>query len=270
MHAAKLSGIFTLILLGCAAAPPAPKTTPEVAPTPSASAASPEAAGPTLPERVVAAADRSQADRALDEGRKPAELLRFAKVGPGMRVLDLGAGGGYTAELLARAVAPGGVVYAENPKTLLGFVEKPWSERLATPPMKNVVRVDAELDAPWGPEVKDLDAVTIVLFYHDTVWLGADRTKMNAAVFAALKPGGAYVIVDHTAKDGDGVSVVKTLHRIEESVVKDEVQKAGFVLDEEGSFLRDPADTKDWNASPREAGEKRGHSDRFALRFKKP
>lgn len=219
---------------------------------------------------VVAAADRSQADRALDDGRKPAELLAFAGVAPGQRALDLCAGGGYTAELLARAVGPSGVVYGQNPKFVLGFAEKPWSERLATPAMQNAVRVDAELDARWPAEVKDLDVVTLVLFYHDTVWLGVDRAKLNQNVFAALKPGGSYVIVDHAAKTGDGVTAVKTLHRIEESVVKAEVAQAGFVLDGEASFLREPADTKDWSGSPREAGEKRGKSDRFVLRFKKP
>jgi predicted methyltransferase len=69
---------------------------------------------------------------------------------------------------------------------------------------------------------------------------------------------------------GEGLSVVKTLHRIEESVVKAEVTQAGFVLDAEADFLRVPDDTRDWSASPRTAGERRGHSDRFVLRFKKP
>lgn len=264
---ARTSAICALILLGCGA-PPAP-VSPSVVPT--SSAAAPPAASPVDSlKSVVAAADRSDADRALDAGRKPEELLRFAGAKPGMHALDLCAGGGYTAELLARSAAPGGVVYGENPKFVLGFAEKAWSERLATPAMKNAVRVDAELDAPWPAEVKDLDLVTLVLFYHDTVWLGTDRARLNANVFAALKSGGSYVVVDHSAKAGDGVSVVKSLHRIEESVVKEEIQKAGFVLDAEGDFLREPGDARDWNASPKEAGERRGHSDRFVLRFKKP
>jgi predicted methyltransferase len=177
---------------------------------------------------------------------------------------------GESVELLARAVGPSGVVYGQNPKFVLGFAEKAWSERLATPAMKSVTRVDAELDASWPAELKELDVVTLVLFYHDTVWLGTDRAKLNQNVFASLKRGGSYVIVDHAAKEGDGVAAVKTLHRIEESVVKEEVAKAGFVLDAEASFLREPGDTKDWSASPREAAEKRGKSDRFVLRFKKP
>jgi predicted methyltransferase len=219
---------------------------------------------------VVASADRSEGDRELDAGRKPAELLTFSGVAPGMHVADLAAGGGYTTELLARAVGESGVVYGQNSKFLLGFAEVPWSARLAAPAMKRVVRLDRELDDPFPPEVKDLDLVTMVLFYHDTVWLETDRARMNAAIFTALKPGGHYIVLDHSAKVGDGLGVVKSLHRIEESIVKEEIQKAGFVLEVESDAWREPSDARDWSASPRTAGEKRGHSDRFALRFKKP
>lgn len=218
----------------------------------------------------MASTDRSEADRGLDAGRKPVELLAFSGVAPGMRVADLAAGGGYTAELLARAVGAGGVVYGQNSKFILGFAEAGWSARLATPAMKQAVRVDRELDDPLPAEAKDLDLVTMVLFYHDTVWLKTDRERMNKAVFAALKPGGRFLILDHSAKTGDGLSAVQSLHRIEESVVKDELQKAGFVLEAESDAWRDASDTRDWSASPRTAGERRGHSDRFALLFKKP
>jgi predicted methyltransferase len=219
----------------------------------------------------VSASDRSEADRALDAGRKPDQMLAFFGILPGKRVADLGAGGGYTTELMARAVAPGGKVYGQNSRFILErFAEKPWSERLAKPVMANVVRVDREFDDPLPADAKDLDAVVMVLFHHDAVWFKVDRDKMNRAVFAALKPGGVYGIVDHAGKDGSGVADAETLHRIEEKTLRDEVQKAGFVLDAEASFLRNPADTRDWNASPRTAGERRGTSDRFVLRFKKP
>jgi len=264
--------ICALFLVGCAAAQPA--SNPAAAPAASAPP-SPAAAASTNPVRgpaqtVVAAADRSEADRALDAGRKPADLLAFSGVAPGMKVADLAAGGGYTTELLARMVGDTGTVYGQNSKFILGFAEKPWSERLTKPVMKRVVRVDTELDEPLPADVKDLDLVTLVLFYHDTVWMETDRPRMNRNIFGALKPGGSFVIVDHSSKPGEGVSVVKTLHRIEESVVKTEVQQAGFVLDAEADFLREPSDTRDWSASPKTAGERRGHSDRFVLRFKKP
>lgn len=268
----RTSFICSLILLGCAGAQPAPLPSATVSPSaaaqPVAAPAAPEVRG--LAQTVVAAADRSDADRELDAGRKPAELLTFLGVGPGMRVADLAAGFGYTTELLARMVGDTGTVYGQNTKFILGFAEKPWSERLTRPSMKHVVRVDSEFDEPLPADVKDLDLVTLVLFYHDTVWMKTDRARMNKNIFGALKPGGTFAIVDHSAKAGDGVSVAQTLHRIEESVVKSEVEQAGFVLDAEADFLREPSDTRDWSASPRTAGERRGHSDRFVLRFKKP
>jgi len=225
----------------------------------------------TLANRVVAATDRSPEDRALDAGRKPAELLAFLGIQPGWRVADLGAGGGYATELLRRAVGDDGVVYGQNSKLLLEkFVEKPWSARLAKPVMQGVVRLDRDFDDPFPGDMPSLDAVTMVLFYHDTVWLGVNREAMNKAVFAALKRGGVFLIVDHSARSGDGANVTGTLHRIEEDVVKTEVQAAGFVLDGEADFLRNANDTRDWNDSPRAAGDRRGTSDRFVLRFRKP
>jgi len=220
---------------------------------------------------AVAAADRSPEDRALDAGRRPAEMLAFFGVGPRMRVAEIQAGGGYTAELLGRVVGPAGRVYAQNnPFILAKYAEKPWSARLGRPVNQNVVRVDRELDDPLPPEAKELDLVIDVLFYHDTVWMKTDRAKMNACIFAALKRGGAYVVVDHSGRAGSGVSEVQTLHRIEEAVVREELVRAGFVLAAEGDFLRNPNDTRDWSASPSVAGERRGTSDRFALKFVKP
>jgi hypothetical protein len=93
---------------------------------------------------------------------------------------------------------------------------------------------------------------------------------MNRAVYDALKPGGIYAIVDHSAKKGAGLSVTQSLHRIEEQVLRSEVEAAGFELAAEADFLRKPEDTRDWNASPSAAGDRRGESDRFVLRFVKP
>lgn len=220
---------------------------------------------------VVAASDRTAADRALDAGREPAALLAFIGAKPGLRVAELGAGGGYTTELLARAVAPGGKVYAQNSQLILErFAEKPWSERLQKPVMKDVVRLDRPFDDPLPADVRDLDAVVDIIFYHDTVWMGVDRAKMNRAIFDALRPGGVYVVVDHSGAPGTGTTQTETLHRIEESAVKREIEAAGFRLDAEADFLRNADDPRDWNASPRVAGEKRGTSDRFVMRFVKP
>lgn len=217
------------------------------------------------------APDRSAEDRALDGGRKPELTLAFFGIAPGMRVAEIGAGGGYTSELLARVVGPTGKVYGQNsPAILERFANAPWSARLAKPALANVVRADREFDDPLPPEAANLDAVLNILFYHDTVWLGVDRAKMNRAVFAALKSGGVYGIVDHSGAVGSGLDGVKTVHRIEEKVVRDEIEAAGFQFVSEASFLRNPSDTRDWNDSPKAAGERRGTSDRFVLKFKKP
>jgi len=223
---------------------------------------------PASVQALLSAADRSDDDKKLDAGRHPGELLAFLGLKPGMHVADLAAGGGYTTELLARAVGPSGKVWSQNNSTFLKFVDKPWTDRLAKPVNKGVVRVVSEFTLP--PDAKNLDAVVMVLVYHDTVWVGADRDKMNKAVFDALKRGGQYVVVDHTAIEGHGTQDVKTLHRIDELTVIREVERAGFQHAGSGDFLRNPDDTRDWSDSPREAGERRGTSDRFVLKFVKP
>jgi predicted methyltransferase len=248
-----LAGLAAGALIACSHTPKAPK-----------------AAAAVNYVAIIDEADRTPEDKELDAGRHPVQLLQLMQVQPGMRVAELAAGKGYTTEILARAVAPTGQVYAQNPDAFVKFIGESWPQRLARPVNQNVVRVDREMDAPLPPEAHDLDVVLANLVYHDFVWLGADRGAMNRAVFASLKPGGAYIVVDHAAAKGRGLEDVKTLHRIEEETVVAELTAAGFKLDKRGEFLRNPEDTRDWNASPSTAGEKRGTSDRFALRFVKP
>jgi predicted methyltransferase len=223
---------------------------------------------------LVAAPDRSEHDRTLDAGRHPAEMLAFLDVRPGMRVADLGAGPGYTTELLARAVGPRGTVYLHNEPTWLPFLADSLRERFSHAIMASpgVIRAERPFEDPLPPEARDLDLVVMNLIYHDVVDTKTDRLAMNRHVFDALRPGGAYVLVDSSAAEGSGVSAVATLHRIEESVVKEEVLRAGFHLEAEGAFLRNRDDRRDWNASPgaATAAGRRGTSDRFALRFVKP
>lgn len=180
--------------------------------------------------------------------------LSFIGVKPGERVADIGAGGGYTTELLARVVGDKGVVYAQNaPKMLAIMGDKAITERVARP----------------VNHATKLDLVVVNLIYHDTVWLGVDRDRMNRALFAALRPGGRLVLVDHSAVAGSGADVAKTLHRIDRQLVRAELVRAGFVLESESALYRNPEDTRDWSTSPREVGDRRGTSDRFALRFLK-
>jgi len=225
----------------------------------------------TRMKAALASPDRPQADKDRDAARKPIETIQFAGIKTGQTVLEVIAAGGWFTEVLSAAVGPTGKVYAQNdPVVLEKFLQKPWSERLTHAAMKDVVSVARPTDDPFPAEAHDLDAVIMILNYHDTIALGTDRAKMNAAVFAALKPGGVYGIVDSSAADGSGTRDSSTLHRIDEAVVKQEILAAGFKLDAESDALRNPADTRDWNSSPRAAGERRGTSDRFVLRFVKP
>jgi predicted methyltransferase len=208
---------------------------------------------------MLASSMRTDADRNIDDRRLPAELLAFADVRPGMRVLDVAAGGGYTSQLLALAVGSTGKLWAQAPNPGARL-----NDRLTAHPQPNFIVVKRPFDDPVPPEAAPLDVVTLILNYHDISYLPVDRDAMNRKIFAALKPGGRYVIVDHSALPGTGISAGKTLHRIEEAFVVAEVKKAGFVLDREASFLRNPGDNR------AESSEPPKHTDKFALRFVKP
>ena len=183
-----------------------------------------------------------------------------------MKMLEIGAGAGYSAELLARSVGPQGVVYAHNsPDAIARFIKTRFDERAAKPAMRNVVKLIREFDDPVPGEVRNLDLATMLFEYHDTPAAGIDRAKMNRNIFAALRPGGTFVVADHAAKAGTGVSVSKTLHRIDEALVRQEVEAAGFKFVAAADFLRNPDD-------PRDATSSRSpiRVDEFVLKFVKP
>jgi predicted methyltransferase len=233
---------------------------------------------------IVYSPDRSDTDRTNDVRRKPAEMLLFIGVRPGMVAMDLSAAGGYTTELLARAAGPTGRVYGQNPPRNMGAgpaqpegmaAPRPAGPRppptsLAARAAKlqsgHIIPVTQPFEQPLPPDVApgSLDLVTIMFNYHDLGHLGVDRAQMNRAVFAALKPGGLYVIADHSGRVGTGISESGTLHRIEESFLQAEVEKAGFRLESEGFFLRNPNDPRDRN-TPDPPQPK----DEFVLKFVK-
>ena len=195
---------------------------------------------------IVAAPDRSDADRNTDKRRDPLKLLNFIGVKEGMKVLDMEASAGYTTELLARAVGPNGVVYAQDSAEVMERqVKDKFDIRAQKPAMKGVIHVIRNYDDPLPPDVRNLDLITFFFAYHDMTYMQVDRAEMNRKLFAALKPGGFLLIADHSAKVGDGTSVGKTFHRIEEGVLRKEVEAAGFKLVVEGDFLRHPEDTRD-------------------------
>jgi predicted methyltransferase len=203
---------------------------------------------------------RTDQDRKLDAARKPADFLPFTGVKPGMQVLDVSAGGGYTSQLLALAVGAEGKLWAQTPRPGAALIK-----RLADHPQANITVVERPFDDPIAPDMPKLDLITIVLNYHDISYLPVDRAKMNQRLFAALKPGGRLVVVDHSARSGTGIADGKTLHRIDEAVVRAELRQAGFVLDGEGTFLRNPADARDDSS-----GAPKVPTDKFVLRFVRP
>jgi len=226
-------------------------------------ASAPGGEGPIAPGYYRKAIDspiRTEQDRRIDAARHPAEFLPFTRIRPGMRVLDVSAAAGYTSQLLALAAGPTGTVFAQNPR------ERPaLSRRLVDHPQANLVPVLRPFDDPVPDQASKLDLITIVQNYHDICNLPVDRAAMNARLFAALKHGGHLVVTDHSARSGTGLADTKTLHRIDEAVVRAEIERAGFVLEAEGDFLRNPADPRDQISYSSKIP-----TDKFALRFVKP
>ena len=253
--------------------------------------------------KIIASPDRSAADRTNDQRRKPQETLAFIGIKPGITALDLSAAGGYTTELLARAIGPSGAVYGQSrprnpnavptppaapegnsnpsatpsaapavppaaprpsPVALADRNDKLKSAGVAAAP---IVAVARPFEDPLPPELAEgrFDLVTLMFNYHDLGHSGVDRDAMNRAVFRAMKPGGLYVIGDHSGRPGTGISEAGTLHRIEEAFLGKEVEAAGFKFVAVGDFLRNPNDPRDKN-TPDPPQPK----DEFFLKFTKP
>jgi len=209
---------------------------------------------------VLADPQRTPEDRQADAGRQPAALLRFAQATPGMSVLDVSAGGGYTTQLMALAVGPQGKVWAQVQK-LSPTLER----RLKEHPQANIELLQRPFEDPFPAAAPRVDLVTLVLSYHDIAYAPVDRARMNRAIFDALKPGGHLVLIDHAARSGSGLADTRTLHRIDEQTVRAELLAAGFVLEAQSDFLRNPADPRD-----KAFFDMTMPADRFALRFFKP
>ena len=252
--------------------------------------------------QIIASPDRSEADRKNDLRRKPEQLLGFIGIRPGIVALDLSAAGGYTTELLARSIGPSGMVYGQSqprdpsrapapppapegnshptatpsaaPATPAGaprpstvaLAERESKLRSAGVSAAPIIAISRPFADPFPPELASerIDLVTLMFNYHDLGHLGVDRAAMNRAVFGALRPGGLYVIADHSGRLGTGISESGTLHRIEEAFLRQEVEAAGFTLLEEGTFLRNPNDPRDHN-TPDPPQPK----DEFVLKFVK-
>ena len=214
-----------------------------------------------IPAHIAAAvADqgRPPLDKFRDDRRKPAESVAFAGVVQGMKIAELIPGNGYYTRVLSKAVGPAGKIY-----TFPGGEPRAGaSAALANDPAYgNIQMIAGGLGALAAPEPVDL--VWTSQNYHD---VRTQAAAINKAVFNALKPGGAYLIIDHSAKAGAGQESV-ALHRIDEAIVKREVIAAGFVLEAEGDFLRNPDDDRSRQVMERELNRQ---TDQFVLRFRKP
>jgi predicted methyltransferase len=223
--------------------------------------------GQTTIDAILADPSRPQEDRDGDASRAPAQVLEFFGVGPGDRVADLLAGGGYYTRILVPLVGNSGRVYAGNNPFYANFFGEAFDALLAEPAFRNVVRIDGPVDELALPTDGSLDAVIVSQAYHDLVLGDEDRGEMNRRIFGALKSGGVYGIIDHAAAAGTGTSSTESLHRIEQQFIVDEVTAAGFEFAAEADVLANPDDGHTVGIfDPSIAGR----TDRFVLRFEKP
>ena len=207
---------------------------------------------------ILADSERPDAEKALDSTRKPGEVLAFYGVKSGDKVADIYAGRGYYTGLLSGVVGPQGTVYSAIPAA-----RPELAERLKNPKFANVRLIEGPLEKLALPQDGALDFVIIHLNYHD---LSPEvRIAMNKRILGALKRGGVYGVVDHSAKEGSGNEAVKTLHRIDKLLVIKEVTASGFRLAKEGTMLSRPEDKRDFNVN-----KEKNLSDRFVLAFQKP
>ena len=217
------------------------------------------------------AAARPPADVARDALRHPAEVLAFAGVKPGDTVIELLPGAGYYTRLLSAAVGPSGKVFAIVPKAVAERSPKAVDtmKALAAEPGYGNVKVVVE-DFGSLSDQGPADMVWTTENYHDLhnpalppgTALGTDK-----AVFAALKPGGVYLVEDHVGLPGTGATQGGTLHRIEPAFARSEIEQAGFRFAGSSPVVANPADphtAKIFDPSIR------GHTDQFLFRFKKP
>lgn len=219
---------------------------------------------------AIAAPDRPKADTDRDAQRHPAALIAFAGIKPGDHIADLMPGRGYFTRIFSNLVGTSGHVYAIVPAELAQVAPKipeAMKALAADPAFANVtslVMPTAQITAP-----EKLDLAWTSQNYHDLYGFfgAAQAAQFDAAVFKALKPGGAFIVIDHVAPAGTSETSPKTLHRIDPETVKAQVLAAGFVLEAQSDLLRNPADP---HTAKVFAPEIRGHTDQFVFRFRKP
>lgn len=236
-------------------------------------AATPAVAAPADVAAAVAAKSRPPEAVALDESRRPAEVLRFLGLQRGDRALDLFTGSGYYAEIMARSVGRSGVVVAWEPSNFYNEeTRKTWTALRARVPNARLL-VATAADLAFAPE--SFEFVMLHLNYHDTYWESTqfgfprmDPGAFLAKLHGATKPGGIVGVIDHVAEAGGDIrGVADRLHRIDPAIIRADFERAGFVLDGESDLLRNPADDRTKLVFDPEF---RGKTDRVVYRFRKP
>lgn len=199
---------------------------------------------------AIAAADRSDPDRARDAKDRPAELLAFAGLRPGMAVADIFAGGGYWSELMARVVGPEGSVDLVNNVGYFNFARDGLKARFADGRMSGIRQHVVET-CDLGLGRGRLDLAVLFMSYHDLYWVDPqggwpkiDVASVLSQVAAAIKPGGYLLIVDHAAVEGTGASAAQTLHRIDERFAQADIEGHGFELEKTWDGYRNPEDDR--------------------------
>lgn len=253
-----LASALALTLAACSEAPVAEAESP---------------AAQVVSDDVLAAAianeARPEAARALDESRKPAEVLAFLGLEQGDHAADVISGGGYWAEILAEAVGENGSVTALEPEQF--YDEERWAALSAAQPAIALERYRFE---NFQSEADRFDFAVMNLVYHDLYWESeeydvprSEPSAYLATLYAAMKPGGVVGVIDHVANPGDTREAVESFHRIDPAVVRADFEKAGFVLEAQSDMLANPEDDHTVNVFDPAI---RGKTDRFVMKFVKP
>lgn len=227
------------------------------------------AATPSDYAAALADPARPADERARDAARLPAELLAFAQIARGEKIGDYIMGGGYLTRIMAAAVGPTGRVYGFQPAEFIAFQSSYGeNQRTVDAAYDNVVAVAGSAPTPVWPE--PLDTIITVQNFHDLyLRIAPVGTGLAAArnLYAALKPGGTMVVVDHAATAGTGSALSDSLHRIDKATVIEAFTAAGFRLEAESDLYARPADPRTNNVFDPAI---RGKTDQFTLRFRKP
>lgn len=212
---------------------------------------------------AIESSERSDAEKARDSSRRPAEVLTMSGIKPGDHVIEIAGIGQYYTKILSAVVGPEGKV---------DVYDLPYTERFAGEPSRAFAAAHANTnyhlenyDDSSFPQ--GIDVVFNMLYYHDLVLQKIDRPKMNAKLLAALKPGGTYVIEDNKAEDGSGERDVQSLHRMDTEIIRQELLSAGFELAEDSDMFANPEDDRTWMVFTQ---GKRGTQDRALFVFRKP